>query len=234
MQRRLGDPVWRAHVLLPLVVLAGLLWIAWSAWDAVMPFLVGLVGAYAVYPLVIRLQSIHFGKRTMPRTMAVLLVYVAGIGLLVGFADLVLPPLFKQAGQLILSTPKYWDNLQVWQQRGLGWYNDAPLPPEVRAAIEKRVAELGPAALEWVQTTLLSLVGSTTKFLATAFGFLVIPLWMFYVLAEAEELGGELKQLVPYTWRSTLRDMARIADEVLGGYLALLDGPLAAAWAGAL
>lgn len=213
------DRVWLAHVFIPVLLLLAVLWVAWEARDALVPFAVGLVGAYAVQPLVTRLERVPLGKRRMGRTLAVAIVYVVGLLVLFIFGELVLPPLFQQAGQLIANTPKYWENLSELQQTWLGWYTNAPLPPAVRTAIEARVAELGPALLEWSQTAALSLVGTTTRFLGTALGFLIVPLWVFYVLADTDGFSNDLLHLAPRSWRATMRDLGTIADDVLGGYL---------------
>src|SRR5262245_50141514 len=58
LRERLSDQAWRAHVLIPMVVLLALLWIAWEAREALVPFAVGLVTAYAVLPLVMRLERL--------------------------------------------------------------------------------------------------------------------------------------------------------------------------------
>src|SRR3954470_23207451 len=78
--RRLGQ--W----LLVLLALYAVGWLLVSAAPALTPFVIGLVLAYLLMPIVDRLAQ------RMPRWLAILVVYIGGIGLLTGSVAFILPP----------------------------------------------------------------------------------------------------------------------------------------------
>src|SRR5205085_11840597 len=91
--RRLGQ--W----LLALLALYAVGWLLISAAPALTPFVIGLVLAYLLMPIVDRLA------RRMPRWLAILLVYIGGIGLLAGAIAFIIPPAIDQVQQLFATLP---------------------------------------------------------------------------------------------------------------------------------
>ena len=59
--------------------------IAWAAWDVLLPFQVGAVLAYLLLPLVDRLDP------RLPRSLAIVLVFGVGLGILVIALSYLLP-----------------------------------------------------------------------------------------------------------------------------------------------
>src|SRR5512145_261273 len=74
-------------------------WLLWNAGPALRPFIVGLVLAYFLLPLV------NVLARRIPRALAILVVYLVGIGLLIGMFDYIVPLTIDQIQQLIENTP---------------------------------------------------------------------------------------------------------------------------------
>src|SRR5688500_1293439 len=72
-------------------------WLLWSAGPALTPFIIGLVLAYLLMPIVDRL-----GER-LPRWLAILLVYIGGIGLIALSVAFIIPPAADQVQQLFGS-----------------------------------------------------------------------------------------------------------------------------------
>ena len=60
-----------------------------ASWPALLPFIVGAVLAYAVLPVANRLDAF------MPRVLAALLAELLAVGLLLGVALVVVPPLLN-------------------------------------------------------------------------------------------------------------------------------------------
>src|SRR5690348_15129282 len=86
--RRLGQ--W----LLALLALYVVGWLLLNAAPALTPFIIGLVLAYLLLPIVDRLAQ------RMPRWLAILLVYIGGIGLLAISIAFIIPPAVDQVQQL--------------------------------------------------------------------------------------------------------------------------------------
>ena len=83
-------------------------WLLVSAAPALTPFIIGLVLAYLLMPIVDRLA------RRMPRWLAILLVYIGGIGLLAGSIGFIIPPAVDQVQQLFASIPDVDRLLKMW------------------------------------------------------------------------------------------------------------------------
>ena len=90
--------------------------LAVASWPALLPFIVGAVLAYAVLPIANRLD------RFMPRVLAALLAELLAVGLLVGVALLVVPPLLN--GLIIVA-------------------GKLPAPADIQAWVASLQAQLG-------------------------------------------------------------------------------------------
>lgn len=216
---KIPDRRFFADVLVPAVLLLLLLAILWRAREALVPFVFGLAAAYALQPLVARVERLPGGKRRIPRGAALLFVYLLSFGLTSGLIWLTLPPLLEQIGALVTAAPNYFQRASTIYTAVAGWYGALPLPENVRGGIDERLAEIPAIFVDAGQSLALGLFRTTTRTIGFIFGFLIVPVWMFYALRDADHLGALTMTLVPAPWRRTVRDLTGIADGVLGNYL---------------
>lgn len=184
----LALPSWRTLTRWLLVVLAlyGVGWLLWQAAPALTPFIIGLVLAFLLTPLVNRLN------RRMPRWLAILTVYVAGIVLIAVGIAYVVPPVIGQIEQLITSLPSI-PELQAMGGDLITRYQQivpAAIRTQLDPAITSTIQGLEGNIATYVQgigTFLLTQVVTIFNTITFLIGFLIIPIWLFYVLNDQQE-----------------------------------------------
>lgn len=175
-----------ARWLLVAAALYGVGWLLWSAAPALTPFVIGLVLAYLLTPLVNRLDE------RLPRWLAILLVYVIGTVLVVSAFTFVIPPLIDQIQSLIKAIPSI-DRIEELGNRLLTQYQSS-VPGEIREPINNGVS----SAIRTLQTNFTTYIQRAGGFVLNQvlqivntitflIGFLIIPIWLFYVLNDQNE-----------------------------------------------
>lgn len=181
-------PSWRtlARWVLVALTLYGIGWLLWQAWSALTPFIIGLVLAYLLTPIVNRLDE------RLPRWLSILIVYVVGIALIVAAIAYVVPPVVDQVEQLIGNIPSI-DQLQTMFRDLTVLYRERvpaqlqqQLDPAIAGAVQSIRENLGTtirAIIDFVLNQIVTIVNTVTFLI----GFLIIPIWLFYILNDQDE-----------------------------------------------
>jgi predicted PurR-regulated permease PerM len=207
-----------ARWLLVLLALYAVGWLLWNARPALTPFIIGLVLAFLMMPIVNRLD------RKMPRWFAILTVYVGGIVVLITAVNYIIPLLVSQIQQLIESFPRV-DQVQNWGNMLLQEYRDL-----VPAALQQPIEDGARNALQTLQanvTTYLQSVGTfilnqviqvinTLTFLV---GFLIIPIWLFYVVNDVDQGRSFVDGILHPRIKADFWNVWNIISKVLNDYI---------------
>ncbi len=177
------------------------------------PFMVSAILAYIGDPLVDRLE-----KYKMPRTLAVVIVFLA-LTLLAIIALLVLIPLLEQ--QFVILGKKIPGYIEVIQTRLVPWLNShfdigIQLDMEtLKTSLQAHWKEAGNVA-----KTVVSYITHSGALLAGWFANLVlIPVVTFYLLRDWDILVARIRELLPRKSEPVICQLARSSDEVLGAFL---------------
>jgi predicted PurR-regulated permease PerM len=199
-------------------VLYAIGWLLWNALPAMTPFIVGLALAFLLLPLVNRLN------RFLPRWGAILTVYAGGVVLAVALADYIFPPVVSQFQQLIDSMPSI-DELQAIGSGLLARYRDL-VPVSFQAPIEQgaRNALLALQAnvtsyLQTVGTFILNQVIQIFNTLTFLIGFLIIPIWLFYVLNDEAKGRAFIDRALAPRLRADFWNVWWLISNVLSNYV---------------
>ena len=215
-----GDPRFaalspRVAVLIGAAVVLGVL--LWMARDAVRPFVVGLLLVYLLEPPVRWLV-----RRGMRRTLAILLVYVVAIVAVVEILNLTLTPLVNELVRFLQDLPGLADQLQVQIERLSEIYARLQLPDAVRDWIDSMIAGIGqgdggPPTIDFsIFFPVLTGAGSV---IGALFGYLLLPVWVFYILKDRTVLTGQFDRSLPAAWRFDVWAVLRIAKRVFGQWV---------------
>jgi predicted PurR-regulated permease PerM len=188
----------------------------WQLGRVLTPFVVAAVLAYALTPLVNRLDDL--GKGRVPRVLAVVLVELLFIAVVVGLFLLIVPILSKELPLLREQVPLLADQanakLTPWlTQMGvpvrldIGSIKDAALK-YLNANFEESFAQLL-ASLKLGGSVALTVVGAA----------ILIPVALFYLLMDWDRFVGRVIELVPIPLRARFDSFTEEADVVLGQYL---------------
>lgn len=180
------------------------------------PFVVGAVLAYALTPLVDRLDAL--GRGRVPRLFSVVAVELLFVLVLVSLFLLVVPILAQELPLMRQQLPLLLDRLDGTLRPWLAQFG-------VHVALD--VDSLKATALRYLQGNyegyaarlLASLkVGGSVLF-TLLFNAVLIPVATFYLLLDWDRFVHRILELVPPPMRPAVDSFTNEADEVLGQYL---------------
>jgi len=182
----------------------------YAARDALMLIYVSGLIAMGFSPLV-RLLERPRGRRQrrpVPRVLAILLIYVAVIGMFVVIGLMVIPPLVDQATSLWSHLPQYFNRFQLFLMR----YGLVTRRVTLEEAVANAPAGSGGSAIGTVFGALWSVIGGV-------FGLITILILTFYFLIEAESLFQYLTRFVPRPQREHFVTASREAVTKVSAWL---------------
>jgi predicted PurR-regulated permease PerM len=188
--------------------------ILYAGREALGPFIVGLLLVYLFAPPVERLARLG-----LPRSIAILLVYVAAAILVISGLNLTLRPLVDQIRLFASDLPGLVDQLRDQLERIGAVYRGLELPPALREAVDEWLADLASGDLGFDPAVLLPILRATTGFLATAFAFLIVPVWAFYLLKDRPALFRSFQASIPPEWRPDIDAVIEIIGRVFGSWI---------------
>ncbi|MGY8904658.1 MAG: AI-2E family transporter [Burkholderiales bacterium] len=188
----------------------------WLLGPVLTPFVVASVLAYALTPLVNRLDALCHGR--VPRVLAVLVVELIFIILTLCLLLLVVPIIAKEVPLIREQIPLLLDKLNDTIKPFLAQFG-LKVSLDV-ASIKSFVLKFLNANMEGGWGSVLSSIrlgGSVA--LAVVGNAVLIPVVLFYLLMDWARLVEQLVNLVPMRMRASYTSFTREADAVLGQYL---------------
>ncbi|MHB8400149.1 MAG: AI-2E family transporter [Candidatus Limnocylindrales bacterium] len=210
-EQRLRPPT--ARVALVIVATVALAFVFYLGRDALSPFIAGLLLVYLLDPPVEAL-----GRIGLPRGVAILLLYGVLIAAVVVILSVTIPPLVQQVGQFFGDTPKLAALVQDQLVRLRQAYDALQIPAPVRSAIDQFLAQAGRGA-NVNPGDVLPVFSSVAAFVASTFGYLIIPVWVFYLLKDRPALTAAFDRSLPDEWRTDVWAVIRIAEQVFGQWV---------------
>ena len=203
----------RVAVLMAAAVVLGVL--LWLASDAVRPFVVGLLFVYLLDPPV-RWLANH-GVR---RTIAILLVYVVAIVLFVEFVNLTITPLVDELVRFLRDLPGLAESLQAQVDRLSEVYARLQIPAAVRDWIDGALASLGQGGAPAVDpSAFLPILTGAGSIVGAIFGYILLPVWVFYLLKDRLALAADFDRSLPAAWRFDAWAVIKIIRRLLGQWV---------------
>jgi predicted PurR-regulated permease PerM len=214
-----GLPLPSRRVLVLLAGAAVLAALLWLGRDVLAPFIVGILVVYLLDPLVERLARIRVAGRRVPRALLILLVYVAATVVLVELVLLLIGPLVEQVRAFVKDAPGYVDDLNARLADLLGWWSRLNLPADVKEAIDKAVTDLLASIGSLIPTILRPVFSSVLGFVGSIFGYLIIPIWAFWILKDRPAIVRGFDRAVPAAWRADTWATLGIVRRVFGSWI---------------
>lgn len=198
-------------------LIAALLVLAlWQLGPVLTPFVVAAVLAYALTPLVNRIDG--WGRGRMPRVFAVILVELLFLVTALGIVLMIVPIVAKEVPLMREQVPLLVDRLST----GL-----TPWLAQFGIHVSLDVASIKAVVLKYLNANYEEAFGSLLSSLKlggsvalTVIGNAVlIPVALFYLLMDWDKFVGRLLELVPSPMRTSFDSFTKEADSVLGQYL---------------
>ncbi len=197
-------------------VASALVLVLWLLAPVLAPFVVAAVLAYALQPLVRRLQ-LFLGPR-VPGLVSVVMVELLALLAVLGLALLLVPVLVREWPLIQQQLPLLMDRLQntlnpLFTQWGLNFSLDmGSLKAQLMKYLSANRDDLLDSALSSLKmggSVAMSVLGNAV----------LIPVALFYLLSDWDRVVRSLVELVPPAWRPRYDDFMHECDAVLGQYL---------------
>ena len=191
----------------------------WMARDAVRPFIVGLLFVYLLDAPVRKLA-----RRGLRRSLAILVVYVGTFAAFIGFLWLTLAPLIDEVLRFIEDFPALADQLSGQLQKVQDLYAHLALPAAMRDWIDQLIAGIGAGAggsggASLDLSFLAPLVTGAGSLIGAVFGYVILPVWVFYLLKDRVALTASFDRSLPDAWRFDTWAVIRTVERVFGQWV---------------
>ena len=173
--------------------------------------------AYLLNPVVRQLE-----KRRIPRIAGILIVFCSVLLLGSGFGIFLISSIGDELSHVQLNLPEYARHL----------YDITPVAIKSRLAIETpeklglRLAEIiqqlrasAPDLYKPVLNVIRQAFSSTITLVLTTLGYLIIPVYLFYLLADLPQLKRFLEGFIPERFRTGYETKLGEIDAVLSGFV---------------
>jgi predicted PurR-regulated permease PerM len=177
------------------------------------PIVLGGILYYLLRPLV------NLLAKKIPRALAILLIYLAIIGLITGVIFYVGPILHKQINSLIENTPDIIErfreallNLQQneWVSR---FQNGDRFSLE---SITNRLTDFLNEAASTLGSNLMNIISTITSIIVL---IILIPFVLYYMLKDGKKLSGKILKLVPKKHEKEGKKVLSDMDDALSSYI---------------
>ena len=175
--------------------------------SAVGPFIVGLVLAYLLDIPVERMSRVG-----IPRWLSVLIVYAVVLFVVVEASVLTIKPLLDELATFIREFPTFTAQVS-------DIYAHLDLAPTVRQAIDTWLAELGSGIGGLDPAALLPVVSGIAGIVSGIIGYVLIPVWIFYLIKDRPALTAAAERSMPDTWWPDVAAVSGLVLRVFGQWL---------------
>ncbi len=194
-----------------IAIVAALLWNARGALPA---FFIGLALAFVLDPAVTFLS-----RRGMPRWAGVIVMYVALVAVIWALIAYALPPISRQARELIEQLPELGAALADVERGLADWYAGLPLPGELRTMVDQQLAASGQAVADLLRGLLAPTLNAVLRAATFILGLIVIPVWLFFVLKDREGFSRSVAGAMPPAWRADVENVLALLGRVGGRWV---------------
>ncbi len=205
-------------VLLSLLIIG---WILYLARAALFPYILGLVLAYLLYPLVRRIDyymPAFLKRRHLSRPLTILIVYFLVILLIAGFMAFLVPVVVNQVESL-------WGQREQLLTQGRNLLDEwlvryrTTIPEGWRQTIEGNLSRAAGAIGQAIQDGMGRTVTALTSTVSLIIGLVIIPFWIFYILADERAMVNAFEAMIPERVEADVRNVLSIIDDILSAYI---------------
>ena len=198
------------------LVLFGLGWLAVRLRVALTPVFFALLFAYALDPLVDRLEAVR-----VPRSLGIALLLSVVVLLLGLFVFLVLPAvvsdMIKLARTLLLGMTQFASHVRPWLES-----HGIPVPPSLEESLRNlsdNALGIASEAMAPMGDMVSAAVGGTVSLIGTLGTLVMVPVFAFYFLHDFDRIMTLWRELLPLSLRDEVVAMAGQVDRVLGDFV---------------
>ena len=195
--------LWTRVIVRVIFLLAGLIiacWLVYQIRDVLLLLVLSIFFCYLIAPIVRLIeQPVYIGRYEikMPRSIAILVVYLLIGGVFFAVLQLVWPPLSQQVGELGKNLPDYIKSAQASITKifndANSWMKHVKIPPQWQETIFTRVKDIATSVAEWLG----ELVAGSIVYVPYLTWLVLMPVLSFFLLKDAASFEHNLLALLP-------------------------------------
>jgi len=206
------------QVLLVVAAVAAGLWLLNRLASILLVLVLATLFAYVIAPLVhiVTLPVRIAGRRrSLPRGLAIALVYLLIAAAVWTGGALLLPSATDQFEDIIAGAPAYTQSILVWERGWTRYYAKLRIPVELRRAIDRSALSGGEAAAEWSRGAAVTFVSTVTY----VPWLVLIPILAFLLLKDAPSVRRVIIKALPKSGQLRGHRLVEELDAALAAFI---------------
>jgi predicted PurR-regulated permease PerM len=201
-----------------LIIAIAFIFIAYLLLPILTPFLIAAILAYICDPMADKLCLIGFGKYKLSRTFATIIVLIGLVFIIIALLLVLVPLLQKQSSLIMEKLPSLVDafhnRFEPWlsSKFGVDFAIDGAHIKELIAKNWKNTGDI-------VSNILKTASSQGLAFIGMAANLLLLPVVLFYLLRDWDELIAKIGELIPRKWIAVTTSIAKEVDQVVAEFL---------------
>ena len=196
-------------------------WLLYALRTAIFPFVLGLVLAYLLLPV------ISWAERRLPRqgkwlqtkrVSLIILTFIIILGLVGFFSYFIVTAVINAFSVIVQNAPEYISAGLLRLQEWAGFLRQQ-FPPEFQQQIDQFVLDAGVALGNVVREAFIKGVSFIPSTLSMVFGFVALPIFLFYILKDSEKLNRVFYSAFSPRMAEHAKNIISIIEGVLGRYI---------------
>ncbi len=209
------------RIILFIIAVIVFFWLVWILRNVLLPFFVGLILAYLLLPPILWIEKRLPGNQRwmgLKRVLLILLIYLifaAIVGIILAYT---IPIIASSFSQFISNFPQLFNQLTKTVQNFLNSLR-LILPPQVMDQLNTYVNNLPGTIVSGIESGFLAGFSWFSGTFALILGFASLPVFLFYILKDAEKLTQSFYSgMSPWTAEQS-RAIIGIISDILGRYI---------------
>ena len=200
---------------LPLVSLTAVL--LYNSATVFLQLLIAFALAYILNPAVVYLES-----RRVNRIVSILIVFCTALVVCTGFTIFLAVSISGELSNMQLNLPAYVQHLYEITPDTVKSYLGIETPAKLTFRLNELLQQargMSPDLLKPLLAFLQKAFSSTIGLILAILGYLIIPVYLFYLLADWSQLKRFVDSFVPERFQCTYREKLGEVDTVLSGFI---------------
>ena len=173
--------------------------------------------AYVLNPAVVFLE-----RKGMRRIPSILIVFFAALVICAGIAVFFVISLGSEFSSMQINLPEYANHLYEIVPASVKSYLGIETPDKLALRLDEVIAQarsVAPDIVKPVLSFLREAFSSTIAFILAFLGYFIIPVYLFYLLADMPRLKAFVQSFIPERHRSVYNEKLGEIDAVLNGFI---------------
>jgi predicted PurR-regulated permease PerM len=173
--------------------------------------------AYVLNPAVVFLE-----RKGAGRIPSILIVFIAALVIFAGIGVFFVVSLGSEFSSMQINLPAYARHIYEIVPAAVKSYLRIETPDKLALRLDEIITQARNAAPDIVKPVLNLLreaFSSTIAFILAVLGYFIIPIYLFYLLADLPQLKGLVQSFIPERFRGVYNDKLGEIDAVLSGFI---------------